>query len=102
MEVRDMLEQGGSTANIVSEIQRVKFAKNIWNLCFSSIATLVGYRLPAIFRPPPKDAEAYEPYVSDTTKRYVDEYTIPNMRAILDEALMLGAYHPYMYIYLFI
>jgi len=90
MEVRDMLEQGGSTANIVSEIQRVKFAKNIWNLCFSSIATLVGYRLPAIFRPPPKDAEAYEPYVSDTTKRYVDEYTIPNIRAILDEALMLA------------
>jgi 2-dehydropantoate 2-reductase len=91
-EFRNMLEKGGSTVKVVPEIQRVKFAKNFWNLSFSTIATLVGYRLPAIFRAPPKNGEAYEPYVSDTTKRYIDDYTIPNIRAVLEEALMLGAY----------
>lgn len=75
---------------IVPEIQRVKFAKNLWNLSFASVATLVGYTLPAIFRSPPKDGEMYEPYVSETTKRCVEEYTIPNIRAILEEALAVG------------
>jgi hypothetical protein len=87
----DILEKGGSTVTIVPEIQRVKFVKNLqWNLSLSAIATLVGYRLPAIFRAPPKSGEEYEPYVSDTTKRHVEEYTIPNIRAIFEEALVLG------------
>ena len=38
----NMLEKGGSTVKVVPEIQRVKFAKNFWNLSFSTIATLVG------------------------------------------------------------
>jgi len=87
----DILEKGGSTVTIVPEIQRVKFVKNLqWNLSLSAIATLVGYRLPAIFRAPPKSGEEYEPYVSDTTKRHVEEYTIPNIRAIFEEALVLA------------
>ena len=90
----DMLEKGGTTVNIVPEIQRVKFAKNLWNLTFSSISTLVGYRLPAIFRAPPQNGEAYEPYVSETTKSYVGQYTVPNLRAIMEEALTLGACCP--------
>jgi 2-dehydropantoate 2-reductase len=88
----DMLEKGGTTVNIVPEIQRVKFAKNLWNLAFSSISTLVGYRLPAIFRAPPRNGEAYEPYVSEITKSFVEKYTIPNVRAIMEEALTLGTY----------
>jgi len=89
-EFSHMLEKGGSTVKIVPEIQRVKFAKNTWNVCFSAIATLTGYRLPAIFRAPPKNGEAYEPYVSDTTKRFIDQYTIPNLRAIIEEAVTLA------------
>jgi 2-dehydropantoate 2-reductase len=52
---RHILEKGGSTVEIVPEVQRVKFTKNLqWNLSFSAIATLAGYRLPAIFRAPPR------------------------------------------------
>ena len=91
-EFHNMLEKGGSTAEIVPEIQRVKFIKNLWNVAFSAIATLVGYRLPAIFRAPPKIGEQYEPFVDDATKGYIEEYTIPNIRAILEEGLALGAY----------
>jgi 2-dehydropantoate 2-reductase len=86
-----MLAKGGCTAKIVPEIQRVKFSKNLWNLSFAPVATLVRYALPAIFRAPPKSGEAhYEPYVGDTTKKYVEQYTIPNIRAILEEGLSLG------------
>jgi hypothetical protein len=35
-----ILEAGGSTITIVPEIQRKKFAKNFWNVGFSSFATL--------------------------------------------------------------
>jgi len=99
-EFSDMLETGGGTVKIVSEIQRIKFVKNLWNLSFAAVATLVGYRLPAIFREPPKSGEKYEPYVGDTTKRYVEEYTIPNIRAILEEAVTLGASSlNYMYVW---
>lgn len=86
----EMLSRGGSQTTIVPEIQRVKFAKNIWNVAFAGFATLVGYRLPAIFRPPPKDGESYEPYVCETTRSYVEEYTITNIRAILEEVLSVG------------
>ncbi|KIM92351.1 hypothetical protein PILCRDRAFT_120332 [Piloderma croceum F 1598] len=89
-EFYNMLEKGGSTVKIVPEIQRVKFIKNLWNVSFSAITTLVGYRLPAIFRAPPKIGEQYEPFVSDATKSYIEEYTIPNIRAILEEALTLA------------
>ena len=35
-----ILEAGGTTLTIVPEIQRMKFAKNIWNVVFASFATL--------------------------------------------------------------
>ena len=35
-----ILEAGGTTLTIVPEIQRMKFAKNIWNVAFGSFATL--------------------------------------------------------------
>lgn len=93
-EFSEMLSKGGSQTTIVPEIQRVKFAKNFWNVAFAGVATLVGYRLPAIFRPPPKDGESYEPYVSETTRSYVEEYTIPNVKAILEEVLSVGMCAP--------
>lgn len=89
-EFHDMLEKGGSTVTIVPDIQRMKFKKNFWNISFSSFATLVGYRLPAFFRAPPKDGEYFDVYVSETTRDRVEEYTIPNLRAVLEEVLSLG------------
>ena len=38
-----ILETGGTTLTIVPEIQRMKFAKNIWNVVFASFATLTKY-----------------------------------------------------------
>jgi len=35
-----ILEAGGTTPTIVPEIQRMKFAKNIWNVVFAASATL--------------------------------------------------------------
>lgn len=35
-----MLEAGGTTLTIVPEIQRMKFAKNFWNVAFASYSTL--------------------------------------------------------------
>ena len=37
-----MLETGGTTLTIVPEIQRMKFAKNIWNVVIASFSTLSG------------------------------------------------------------
>jgi 2-dehydropantoate 2-reductase len=39
-DIGSILEAGGSTITIVPEIQRMKFAKNFWNVGFSSFATL--------------------------------------------------------------
>lgn len=86
-----ILEAGGSTVTIVPEIQRAKFAKNFWNVAFSSFATLTNYRLPAIFRPAPESPSvSYSPYVSPTTANLIAEYTIPSIRATLTELLNLG------------
>jgi 2-dehydropantoate 2-reductase len=38
-----ILEAGGTTLTIVPEIQRMKFAKNIWNVVFASFATLTKW-----------------------------------------------------------
>ena len=39
-EIGGILEGGGSTITVVPEIQRKKFAKNFWNVAFSSFSTL--------------------------------------------------------------
>lgn len=89
-EFLEMLTKGGSTAKIVPEIQRVKFSKNFWNVAWSSLATLTGYPLPSLWRVSPKDGEEYEVYASETTRKYIEQYTIPNVRAVLEEALAVG------------
>ncbi|KAF9476059.1 6-phosphogluconate dehydrogenase C-terminal domain-like protein [Pholiota conissans] len=86
-----LLETGGSTITIVPEIQRMKFNKNFWNVAFSSFTTLTQYTVPAIFRGPPADASvSYEPFVSPTTADLISTYTIPAIRATLEELITLG------------
>jgi len=106
-----ILEAGGGTVTIVPEIQRMKFAKNFWNVGFSSFATLtrsvsevlqgqgksediIRYTVPALFRPPPDFGPLYVPYVSPTTADRITTYTIPSIRAMLQELLALGKTDP--------
>ncbi|PIL27977.1 hypothetical protein GSI_09921 [Ganoderma sinense ZZ0214-1] len=48
----DMLAQGGSETTVVHEIQRVKFAKNLWNSVLGAAAALTRLSLRDVFRPP--------------------------------------------------
>ncbi|KAG5645155.1 hypothetical protein DXG03_006779 [Asterophora parasitica] len=89
--IGQILSAGGTELTIVGEVQRLKFAKNFWNVSFSSFATLTQHRLPAIFRPPPTDPSSpYSPYVSPTTADLIAKHTIPTIRATLQELLVLG------------
>jgi 2-dehydropantoate 2-reductase len=86
-----MIDGAGCSVDVVGEIQRVKFRKNLWNVAFSSLATLTGYPIPAIFRPAPTEfPPPYSPYVSPTTAAVVAAETIPALHAILREVLALG------------
>ncbi|EAU83963.1 hypothetical protein CC1G_09845 [Coprinopsis cinerea okayama7 len=93
-DIGGLLKDGGSEVTIVPEIQRMKFAKNFWNVTFSSVATLTRYPLPAIFRsPPPKDGSvkyATEFYASPTSAASIQKHTVPQLEAILNELLVLG------------
>ncbi|KAL1760776.1 ketopantoate reductase PanE/ApbA-domain-containing protein [Schizophyllum commune] len=90
-DLANMLLKGGSTVTVVPEIQRKKFAKNFWNVGFSSFATLTGYTVPALFRPPPGEGqERYAPYVWPKTKGEIEEYTIGALRGVLGELVTLG------------
>ncbi|KAG6819481.1 hypothetical protein H0H93_011449 [Arthromyces matolae] len=86
-----ILTAGGTDVAIAPEIQRKKFSKNFWNVAFSSFATLTQYRVPALFREPPKDpSKPYEPFVSPITAHLIQEYTIPGIRATLQELVVLA------------
>ncbi|KAF8895909.1 ketopantoate reductase PanE/ApbA-domain-containing protein [Gymnopilus junonius] len=87
----DLLQAGGSTVTVLTEVQRMKFNKNFWNVAFSASATLTGYTLPAIFRPPPEDPSVtYEPFVYPATADLISSYTITTLKAILEELISLG------------
>jgi len=85
-----MLEAGGSEVTIATEIQRKKFAKTIWNVAFSSFATLTGSSPAAMFRPAPKEGQSYRPYIAPQTASIVEKYTVPVLTAILQEMMTLG------------
>ncbi|KAF8635597.1 hypothetical protein AX15_000240 [Amanita polypyramis BW_CC] len=90
-EVKEILSAGGSDVEIVSQIQWAKFAKNIWNIIFSSITALSGHSLTAFYRPPPtKETGLYEPYVFPVTAHKIETFTLPNVRAALLETLALA------------
>ncbi|KAL0063347.1 hypothetical protein AAF712_009742 [Marasmius tenuissimus] len=80
--IATLLEKGGANVKVVPEIQRVKFAKNFWNVAFSSFSTLT--------EPPPGPTVTYQPYVSSKTAALVEQYTIPTIEAILQELIDLG------------
>ncbi|KAJ3797043.1 6-phosphogluconate dehydrogenase [Lentinula aff. detonsa] len=89
--IASILEKGGSTVSVVPEIQRKKFSKNFWNVAFSSLATLTGYTLPSVFRPPPSDSSLkYEPYVATKTAHLINEFTIPTLKAVMEELVTLA------------
>lgn len=63
-------------------------ALNIYN---NLTLTFRRYTVPAIFRAPPADPSiSYAPFVSPTTADLISTYTIPAIRATLEELLTLG------------
>ncbi|TFY75055.1 hypothetical protein EWM64_g8957 [Hericium alpestre] len=87
----DVLKEGGSEVTIVPEIQRIKFAKNFWNVAFSAVSALTRHPLTAIFRlpKPPADSDADVP-PSVTQARLIEENTVPVLHLILKELLAVG------------
>ncbi|KAG9226741.1 hypothetical protein CCMSSC00406_0008441 [Pleurotus cornucopiae] len=86
-----IFQRGGSAITIVPEIQRVKFAKNFWNLSFATFATLTGYTVPSLFRSPPasKDGQC-GPYLYPITAELVQQHSLPAIKATMQELLSLG------------
>ncbi|RDB23670.1 hypothetical protein Hypma_009452 [Hypsizygus marmoreus] len=92
-DVASMLKAGGTSVTVVPEVQRIKFSKNMWNVAFSTVATLTSYPSTAIFRAPPTDpSNMYSPYVYPTTAHLIAKYTIPNIRCALQELIVLGQF----------
>ncbi|EIN10485.1 6-phosphogluconate dehydrogenase C-terminal domain-like protein [Punctularia strigosozonata HHB-11173 SS5] len=85
-----LLREGGSTANIFPEIQRLKFKKNILNCVFSSFSALSGYTLHSVFRKKSDDPAQLKPVVDPITAPLIDEHAIPTIRAIIDEVVDVG------------
>lgn len=114
-DIGSILTAGGGEVTIVPEIQRKKFAKNFWNVAFSSFSTLtrsvskfhpresdtkeyISYTLPALFRPPPPGPSvSYAPFVSPTTADRIATYTIPSIRAMMEELVTLGMINFYFF-----
>ncbi|KAI5893527.1 6-phosphogluconate dehydrogenase C-terminal domain-like protein [Schizophyllum commune H4-8] len=87
-DLNEILTAGGSTVEVVTEIQRRKYAKNMLNINFAGYACLTRYTLMAIFRPPPSDpSQQYSPYVDPSTVNRIEEYTIPAMTSLLHELI---------------
>ncbi|KAL1761111.1 hypothetical protein FB107DRAFT_286404 [Schizophyllum commune] len=87
-DLKGILTAGGSTVELVTEIQRRKYAKNMLNINFAGYACLTRYTLMAIFRPPPSDpSQQYSPYVHPSTVNRIEEYTIPAMASLLHELI---------------
>lgn len=91
-----LLTEGGSVTTIVPEVQRIKFAKNFWNVCFSSVCTLTRYPAQALFRlpsPPPSSTEnapAHDLPPSVLQSALIPQYTHPLFHSILTELLSVG------------
>ena len=58
---------------------------------FSFLFGCLSYPPTAIFRPFPEDASSpYEPYVSPITADLIKNYTIPALKATIEELITLG------------
>ena len=89
-----LLEDGGSTVTVVSEIQRVKYAKNFWNVAFSSIGALMRHSPDAIFSlptaaaaaptSPPSDTPAPAPVPPSVSQApLITQHTLPTIRPLM-------------------
>jgi len=90
-----MLKSGGTDVTVVTEIQRVKFSKNFWNIAFSSTATLTRHPLTAIFRLPTVPPAAADGAVPTTPPSVlhsplITANTLPVLHAILSELVAVG------------
>ncbi|KAL0067443.1 hypothetical protein AAF712_005430 [Marasmius tenuissimus] len=87
-----ILEAGGTSITVVPEIQRRKLEKNMLNLAFATFATLSNHPIHTLFRPPPdpNSSEKYDVYVHPATASLIEEYTIPNIKAVFMEVIAIG------------
>ncbi|KIY46911.1 6-phosphogluconate dehydrogenase C-terminal domain-like protein [Fistulina hepatica ATCC 64428] len=83
--------EGGSTVEIVPEIQRRKYHKNMYNAVFASACILTRNPLTAFFRPPPSDpTKPYEPFVFPATADLINEHAIKGCEKTFEELLRLA------------
>ncbi|THH12646.1 hypothetical protein EW146_g7503 [Bondarzewia mesenterica] len=85
----DVLSTGGSTVSVVPEIQRVKYAKNMWNAVFASVASLTRHPLTAVFRLPTTSQPSDVPK-SVSQAPLITQNTVPVIRAAMQELLKVG------------
>ncbi|KAF9033918.1 6-phosphogluconate dehydrogenase C-terminal domain-like protein [Hymenopellis radicata] len=86
----DIIVRGGGVVEVVPEIQRRKFHKNMYNIVFASICLLTRFPLTAIFRAPPTGEEVYEPYAFPATQPLLESHTVALMHSIFKELLDLA------------
>ncbi|KAL1743738.1 ketopantoate reductase PanE/ApbA-domain-containing protein [Schizophyllum fasciatum] len=90
-DLSDIFTAGGSNVELVAEMQRRKYAKNMLNVTFAGYACLTRYPLMSIFRPPPPNVgQGYSPYVHPSTVARIEESTIPAMSALFNELIMFA------------
>ncbi|EJD41541.1 6-phosphogluconate dehydrogenase C-terminal domain-like protein [Auricularia subglabra TFB-10046 SS5] len=68
-----LITAAGSTVQIVSDIQGIKFSKNVWNAVFSTCSTLARCGLPGFFQHP-----------------HISEAVVPVIRAMFVEVVAVG------------
>lgn len=98
----NILKAGGTEVNIVPEIHRVKFEKNIWNVTLGSATVLTRHSFQSMFRPPtitlenPDFDPATMPYaqIGDTiipaASKLIAEHTIPFLYETILEIFAVG------------
>lgn len=96
-QLNTLLSTGGTQTTLTPSIQRVKFAKNLWNIGFAATCTLTGWTIPAMCRARPStndesavEDDGYEPWVHESTQGSIEEYVWPNIRKLLEEAVSVG------------
>lgn len=105
-EFGDLLRAGGCDVEVVPEIQRVKYTKNIWNATFGAASAITRVRTEAVFRALPHapgadfvaeaSADVPTPAAYGQTAALqsagpaMSLYTIPFFHDALDELRQLG------------
>ncbi|KAF9260692.1 6-phosphogluconate dehydrogenase C-terminal domain-like protein [Marasmius fiardii PR-910] len=90
-DLKVLLEAGGTSITVVPEIQRRKLEKNMLNLGFATIATLSNHPTYAMLRlPPDPQGIQYQSYRYPGTASCIEEYTLPNIKAIFMETIAVG------------